>query len=100
MENSVVIAGVGEGMAEEGMEGDKRWWTEMWLGEVYMDDVLWSCVPETCIILLTNVTPMNAIKRKRLQWRKENAILIIKFDLQQLIKSTKSIYRNQSEIEF
>ena len=65
-----------------------------------MDDVLWSCVPETCILLLTNVTPMNAIKRKRLQLLKENAILIIKFDLQQLIKNTKSIYRNQSEIEF
>ena len=35
------------------------------------DDVLWSCVPETCIILLTsviilltNVYPINSIKRK------------------------------------
>ena len=28
----------------------------------YTDDVLWKCTPETCIILLTNVTPINSIK--------------------------------------
>ena len=26
--------------------------------------MLWNCVPETCIILLTSVTPINSIKRK------------------------------------
>ena len=26
------------------------------------DDVLWNCPPETYIILLTNVTPINSIK--------------------------------------
>ena len=29
------------------------------------DDVLWSHVPETCIILLTSVTSINSIKRKK-----------------------------------
>ena len=28
------------------------------------DDVLWNCAPETCIILLTSVTPTHSIKRK------------------------------------
>ena len=28
------------------------------------DDVLQNCAPETCIILLTSVTPINSIKRK------------------------------------
>ena len=31
------------------------------------DDVLWNCTPETYIILLTNVTPINSIKRKTKQ---------------------------------
>ena len=28
----------------------------------YTDDVLYNCTPETYIILLTNVTPINSIK--------------------------------------
>ena len=31
------------------------------------DDVLWNCPPETCIILLTTVTPINSIKKKRIK---------------------------------
>ena len=27
-------------------------------------DVLWNCAPETCIVLLTKVTPINSRKRK------------------------------------
>ena len=34
------------------------------------DDVLWNCAPETCIILLTNVTSISSIKRKKIE--KEN----------------------------
>ena len=30
----------------------------------YTDDVLQNCTPETYIILLTNTTPINSIKRK------------------------------------
>ena len=29
----------------------------------YTDDVLQNCIPETCIISLTNVTPINSIKK-------------------------------------
>ena len=29
------------------------------------DDVLWNCAPETCIILLISVTPINFMKRKK-----------------------------------
>ena len=45
------------------MGGD---WT--WGGEHTVqctDDVLWNCAPETCIILLTSVTPTNSIKKVR-----------------------------------
>ena len=28
----------------------------------YTDDALWNYIPKTCIILLTNVTPINVIK--------------------------------------
>ena len=27
-----------------------------------MDDMLWNCAPEICVILLTSVTPINSIK--------------------------------------
>ena len=27
------------------------------------DDVLWKCAPESCLILLTSVTPINSIKK-------------------------------------
>ena len=29
------------------------------------DDVLWNCAPETCIILLTTVTPIHSIKHSK-----------------------------------
>ena len=35
------------------------------------DDVLWNCAPETCIILLNSVTPINSIKRKKIIDSKE-----------------------------
>lgn len=28
------------------------------------DDELWNCIPETCILLLTSVTPINFNKKK------------------------------------
>ena len=31
------------------------------------EDILWNCAPETCIILLTCITPVNSIKRKKKQ---------------------------------
>ena len=53
-----MVKGVGE--VEEGKEGMNDGGS-IWLGVVntmqYTDDVLWSCTPETYIILLTNVTP-------------------------------------------
>ena len=42
------------------MEGDLTWGGEHTIQ--YTDDVLLNCTPETCIILLTNVTPINSIK--------------------------------------
>ena len=47
------------------MEGD---WTRGGEHTVqYTDDVLWNCTPETCILLLTNVTPINSIKVKKIK---------------------------------
>ena len=31
----------------------------------YTDDVLWTCIPETCIILLANFTTINSIKTNK-----------------------------------
>ena len=42
------------------MEGDLTWGGEHTIQ--YTDDVLQNCTPETCIILLTNVTTINSIK--------------------------------------
>ena len=42
------------------MEGDLTWGGEHKIQ--YIDDVLQNCTPETYIILLTNVTPINSIK--------------------------------------
>ena len=42
-----------------------------WGGEHTMqctDDVLWNCAPETCKLLLTSVTAINSIKRKKFLW--------------------------------
>lgn len=30
-----------------------------------MDDVLWHCAPESCVVLLTGVTPIHLIKRQK-----------------------------------
>ena len=43
----------------------------------YTDDVLWNCTPQPYTILLTNVTPINSIKKGK----KENAIEINKVRL-------------------
>ena len=45
------------------MEGDVSWGGEHTIHGT--DDVLWNCAPETCIVLLTNVTPVNSIKKKK-----------------------------------
>ena len=44
------------------MEGDLTWGGEP--TTQYTDDVLWNCIPETYILLLTSVTPINSIKNK------------------------------------
>ena len=41
------------------MEGDVSWGGEHTIHGT--DDVLWNCAPETCIILLINVTLINSI---------------------------------------
>ena len=47
------------------MKGDLTWGGEHIIQ--YSDNVLQNCTPETYIILLTNVTPVNSIgKRKKL----------------------------------
>ena len=45
------------------MGGDLTWGGEHTVQ--YTGDVLWNCAPETCIVLLTNVTPVNSIKKKK-----------------------------------
>ena len=45
------------------VEGDLTWGGEHIMQ--YTDDVLWNRTPETYIILLANVTPINSIKKKR-----------------------------------
>ena len=52
-----------EGKGDKVMDGD---WT--WGGGHTVqctDDVLWNCPPETCIILLTTVTPIHSIKHSK-----------------------------------
>ena len=44
-------------------DGDLTWGGEHTTRCV--DDVLWNCAPETCILLLTNVKPINSKKRKK-----------------------------------
>ena len=44
-------------------EGDLTWGDEHTIQ--YTDDILYSCIPETCIISLANVTPIILIKKKR-----------------------------------
>ena len=40
------------------------------------DNVLLNCAPETCIILLTRVTPINSVKRKRKKLLDEKLFLL------------------------
>ena len=43
------------------MEGDLTWGGEHTVQ--CADDVLWNSAPETCVILLRSVTPINSIKK-------------------------------------
>ena len=43
------------------MEGDLTWGGEHTIQ--YTCDVLYNCTPETYVILLTNVTPINSVKK-------------------------------------
>ena len=36
------------------------------------DDVLWNCAPETCIILLTSVTPVNSKKQGKKEQKNQS----------------------------
>ena len=44
------------------MEGDLTWGGEHTVQ--YTDDVLQNCIPETYIILLTNATRINSVKKR------------------------------------
>ena len=48
-----------------GMERDLTWGGEHTIQGT--DDVLWNCAPETCIILLRSVTPINSVTRKKIK---------------------------------
>ena len=48
-------------MDKGGISGDRK---ILDLTMQYADDVLLSCTLETCVILLTSVTPINLIKKK------------------------------------
>ena len=57
--------GVGQvevGKAGAGMERDSTWGKGHTMQRA--DDVLLSCTLETCMVLQTNVTPINSIKNK------------------------------------
>ena len=66
--NSVVLAW-GEGEVEEGTGGTNGDGRRLDLGGEDIvqctEDVLWDCVPETCIILLTSISPINSIKSEK-----------------------------------
>ena len=53
------------------MEGDLTWDGENTVQ--HTPDVLQNCIPETYIILLTNVTPIDSINKKELQKRKTDS---------------------------
>ena len=55
------------------MEEDLTWGGEHTIQ--CTDDVLWNRTPETCIILLTSVTPINSIKEKIKQYKVYNLSL-------------------------
>ena len=55
------------------IEGDLAWDVEHSIQ--CTNDVLWNCAPETCIISLTSITPINSIKKKtetKIERKKEN----------------------------
>ena len=57
---------------EEEQKGDRRWWKrDLTLGDESMtqraDDGLQGCTLETCMVLATEVTPINSIKKKKLK---------------------------------
>ena len=54
------------------MEGDLTWGGEHTIQ--CTDGVFWNRAPDTCVILLTSVTPQNAIKRKEKKKKKINKI--------------------------
>ena len=69
------------------MEGDLRW-----RGEHRVQctgDVLWNCAPETRIVLLTSVSPINSIKKgkkgKKRKSAKDIDILIMRIYEQQMM---------------
>ena len=39
--------------------------------------VLWNCTPETCVILLASVTPINSVKRKKMKFKISNSKAIL-----------------------
>ena len=49
------------------------------------DNVLWNCAPQTCIILLTSVTPINSIKRKKSFSLKNPQFILINISFYSLI---------------
>ena len=69
MDDRVVIAagsGVGGGGGYGGVNGGGRRPDSGSEHTVQCtDDVLWDCAPEPCIIVLTSVTPIHPIKRKK-----------------------------------
>ena len=62
----MITRGKGGGGKQKRVNGELRDLT--WSGEHtihYTDDVLQNCTPETYVILLTNVTPINSTKIKK-----------------------------------
>ena len=45
------------------MDGDVAWGGEH--TAQCTNDVFWSCAPDTCIILLTRVIPINLVKKEK-----------------------------------
>ena len=55
---------VGEGKRGMNCDGGRSDWGGEHTPQ-YTDGVLWNCTPETYIVLLTNVAPINSIERKK-----------------------------------
>ena len=50
-------------------------------------DVLWDCAPETCIILVTGVTPIYSIKRKKINTKEKKKMEVSAFFMKEKILS-------------